>query len=133
MTSPGNLFLEEILRNVHADACAVTGLSVGIDSAAVIDVFQGADTHFNDFPARISIQRDDQTDTAGVMLVFRGIGVSVDEFLTVVEIGFSIVSHVTTPHQRIVEGWPGNPDRSGAADHLQGHNNPASRQRRFPS
>ena len=65
------------------------GLAVCIDSAAVVYGFQGAYAFLNDFTAWLTIQRDDQTNAAGIVLITWVIRVCVDQFLAVFQIFFS--------------------------------------------
>ena len=53
------------------DAGAVAGLAVGIDRAAVPHRLQRIDAGRDDFAARLAVDRGDQADAAGIMLLDR--------------------------------------------------------------
>src|SRR4051794_13400061 len=61
--------LEEFLRDLDMQPGAVAGLAVGVDRAAMPDRFQGADRRLDDGAARRAVDRGDEADAAGVMLL----------------------------------------------------------------
>ncbi|MPL60913.1 hypothetical protein SDC9_06477 [bioreactor metagenome] len=64
-----DLVIEEGRRDLHVDARAIARLAVGIDRAAVPDRLQRLDAARHD-PARgLAVQRHDETDAAGRLLV----------------------------------------------------------------
>ena len=66
-----DVLTEEVLRDLDVDAGAVAGLAVGIDRAAVPDRLQRRDPGRHHLAARPAVERSDQPDTAGVVLVGR--------------------------------------------------------------
>ena len=66
-----DMVLEEILRDLHMDAGPVAGLAVGIDRAAMPDRLQRRDRRLHHLAARLAVERGDEPDAAGVMLVGR--------------------------------------------------------------
>ncbi len=90
-----DMLAEEILRHVETNACAVAGLAVSIHRAPVPDVLERCDAHRHDLALRLAVERDDEADAAGVLLVFRIVGVPVDQFLAIGFVLFHIVRHLT--------------------------------------
>ena len=88
-----DLIAEKLLRNLNPDARAVTGLAIGVDSAAVPDVLEGLDAHFYDFTARLPIERCHKSDTAGAMLILRIVGMRIDQALAIVFVIANKISH----------------------------------------
>ena len=58
------------------DAGAVAGLAVGVDRAAMPDRFQRVDAGLHDIAAGLAVERGDKADAAGIVLVFRTVGVA---------------------------------------------------------
>ena len=71
VTRAGNVFLEEDLRDLHVDAGAVAGLAVGVDGAAVPDRLERIDARHDHGPPGLTIDRRNQADAAGIVLVGR--------------------------------------------------------------
>ena len=90
-----HMLTEKFLRHIEADSRAVAGLAIGVDCAAVPDVLQCRDTHCDDLSLRLAVQRDHEADAASVLLVFRIIGVAIDQFLAIGFVLFHIVRHLT--------------------------------------
>ena len=65
---------EEFARHLNVDARAVAGLAVGVDRAAMPHRLQRADRRFDHFAARDAVDRGDEADAAGVVLVRRIVG-----------------------------------------------------------
>jgi len=74
---------EEVLRHRHADTCAIPGLAVGVDSAPVPDILQRHDAHLDNLAARLSVQRSHKAHAAGIVLIGRIIGMTIDQLLAV--------------------------------------------------
>ena len=53
------------------DAGAVAGLAVGVDGAAMPDGLQRGDRRFHHLAARLAVDRGDDADAAGIMLLAR--------------------------------------------------------------
>ena len=83
MARARDMFPEEILRHFHANTGAIACLAVSIHRSAVPDIFQSLDAHFNDFAARLAIQRSHQTNATRIVFELRVIGMAVDQALTV--------------------------------------------------
>ena len=64
-----HLVLEEADRDLHVDPRPVAGLAVRIDRAAVPDRAQRLDAGLDHLPPRRPVDRHDQPDAAGVMLL----------------------------------------------------------------
>jgi hypothetical protein len=60
------MLLEEILRDLDVDARTVAGLAVGVHGAAVPHRLQRIDARRNHVAASLAVQRDHQTDAAGI-------------------------------------------------------------------
>ena len=60
------------------DAGAVAGLAVGIDRAAVPHRLQRVDAGLHHVAARLAVERGDQADAAGIVLLRRVVGVRAD-------------------------------------------------------
>ena len=69
LAGAADILAEEILRDLHMDAGAVAGLAVGIDGAAVPDRLQRGDAVLDHLAARLAVERGDQPDAAGIVLV----------------------------------------------------------------
>ena len=65
------LLPEEVLRDLDMDAGAVAGLAVGVDRAAVPDRLQRLDRRLDHLAPRLAVDRGDEADAAGVVLVGR--------------------------------------------------------------
>ncbi len=63
------MLVEKRVRDLQVDAGTVAGLTVSINGAPVINAFEGFDAHFDDGAAGLAIDRGDEADTAGIMLV----------------------------------------------------------------
>ena len=79
---------EKVLRNINADACAISGLAVGIDGAAVVDRLQCADRHLDDFAARRAVDLCDKADAARVLLFGGVVGVGGDQRVALFGVAF---------------------------------------------
>ena len=90
-----HMFTEKLLWHIEPDSRAIAGLAIGVHGAPVPDVFQRRDTHRDDLALRLAVERDDEADAAGILLVFRIIGVAVDQFLAIGFVLFHIVRHLT--------------------------------------
>src|SRR5262249_53820392 len=66
-----DVFLEEILRDLHMNAGAVARLAVGIDGAAVPHGLQRGNAGLDDLPPRPAVDGRDQANAAGIMLLRR--------------------------------------------------------------
>ena len=64
-----DLLLEEGLGDLHVDAGAVAGLAVGIDRATVPDRLERLDPGLDHLAPRPAVDRGDQADAAGVVLL----------------------------------------------------------------
>jgi hypothetical protein len=62
------------------NAAAVTGLAVGIDSAAVPNRFQRIDSPRHHIAARLAVNRSNEADAAGIVLIRSFVGVCLFEF-----------------------------------------------------
>ena len=93
MPGAAHLIAEKGLRHLEADTRAITCLTIGIDRAPVPDILERFDTHFNDFTARLTVQRSNQANTASAMLIFRVIGMAIDQALTIFKV-FCCKCHV---------------------------------------
>ncbi len=93
-----DVVLEELLRDLDMDAGAVAGLAVGVHGAAMPDRLQRLDALLDHRAARLAVDRGDEADAAGVMLILRVVGVGsgqrrgvgaelFDELLTLVQLG----------------------------------------------
>ena len=103
MACTADMLAEEVLRNVKANTGAVAGLAVGVDGAAVPDVLQGRDAHRNDLTLRLAVERYNEANAAGVLLIFRIVGVAVDQFLAIGFILFHIFRHLTYSAATLVD------------------------------
>ena len=103
VTGAADMFAEEILRHVEADARAVAGLAVRVHRAPVPNVLQRRDAHRHDFALRLAVERDDEADAARILLVFRIVGVPVDQFLAIGFVLFHIVRHLTYSAATLVD------------------------------
>ena len=65
-----DLVVEELDRNLHMNARAVTGFAIGIHSAPVPNGFQRVDPVFHHLARRLARNRHNQPDAARRMLVF---------------------------------------------------------------
>ena len=74
-----DLLGEEVLRHRNQHAGPVAGLAVGVDGPAVPDRLQRLDRQLDHLAARLAVDRADQTDAAGVVLLRRIVGVAVDQ------------------------------------------------------
>ncbi len=88
-----DLLGEEVLRHLDTDARPVAGLAIGIDSAAVPDIFQSLDAHLDNLAARAAIECGHEANSAGIGLMGRIIGMRVDQFLAVCEIAVDFTGH----------------------------------------
>jgi hypothetical protein len=66
-----DVLVEEVLGDLNVDAGAVAGLAVGVDRTAVPDRLQGLDAGHDHLAARLAVDRGDQADAAGVVLLGR--------------------------------------------------------------
>ena len=82
----GHGHAEEFLRHLDMDAGTVAGLAVGVDGAAVPHGLQRLDAAGHDFAARCAVDRRDQADAAGIVLLVGRIKVTVFECLRIFEI-----------------------------------------------
>src|SRR3546814_17826728 len=65
------MLAEEVLRDLQVDAGAVAGLAVGVDRTAVPHRLQRLDAGDHHIAPRRSVERGDEADAAGVMLLRR--------------------------------------------------------------
>ncbi len=93
MSGALDLLGEEVLRHLDTDARPVAGLAIGIDSAAVPDIFQSLDAHLDNLAARAAIECGHEANSAGIGLMGRIIGMRVDQFLAVCEIAVDFTGH----------------------------------------
>ena len=61
-----DIFLEEILRDFDVDARAVAGLAVGVHGAPMPHRLQRIDARGDHVAPSLAVQRDHQTDAAGI-------------------------------------------------------------------
>ena len=61
-----DIFLEEVLRNLDVETRAIARLAVGVDGAAVPHSLQRIDARRHDVAASLAVQRDHETDAAGI-------------------------------------------------------------------
>ena len=71
MACTGDMLAEEINRDFKMNTGTITSFTISIDSTAVPDSLQGFDPFFDNFTARLAINRGNKTDTAGCMFHFR--------------------------------------------------------------
>ena len=64
----GDRGTHELVGHAHQDACAVSGVLLGADRAAMIEVPQHLDGLVDDAPLRTAVHGGDHADAAGVML-----------------------------------------------------------------
>ena len=67
----GDLLMEEVLRDLDMDARAVAGLAVGVHRAPVPDRLERVDARFDHVAPGRAVDRGDEPDAAGSMLVGR--------------------------------------------------------------
>jgi len=89
-----NLGAEKFLRNIKANTCPVTGLTIGVNRAAVPDIFQGLNRHLNNITARRAVNRGDKAYAAIGVFVFGVIGMSRDKSITVCFVFFEPIRHI---------------------------------------
>ncbi len=68
-----HVIAEEVLRNLHVDAGAVAGLAVGVHRPAVPEGLERLQAGFDHAAVRLGVERGDQADTTGVVLVLRAV------------------------------------------------------------
>ena len=59
MAGGNDVLLEKLLWYLHVDAGTITGLAIGVDSAAMPNTLEGFDTGFNDAAARLAVNGGD--------------------------------------------------------------------------
>ena len=69
MPGARHVLAEEVLRDLDVQAGAVAGLAVGVDRAAVPDRLERGDAGLDDLAPRLAVDRDDQADAAGIVLL----------------------------------------------------------------
>ena len=57
------------MRNLHEDATAVAELGIGADGAAMVEIEQDAQSHFDDRLRLFVAHIGDEADAAGIMLL----------------------------------------------------------------
>ena len=66
---------KEFLRHLQMDPGAVAGLAVGVHRTAMPDRFQRLDGARDHLAARLAVDRGNEADAAGIVLLLRRIGV----------------------------------------------------------
>ena len=80
-------FAQKVLRRFNENACAVAGLAVSIDGAAMPDRLQCGDGQRNNFAARLAVNGDDEAYAARVAL-----GVGAVEAVTLKPSAFALIA-----------------------------------------
>ncbi len=96
MARIADLGVEEGARQADQYARAVAGLAVSIDRAPMPDGLQRLEGQIDDHAARSPVDGGDQSDTAGIALRARVIGMGVDQALSVGLILDGVEGHAAT-------------------------------------
>src|SRR5262249_38412025 len=64
-----DVLIEEVLRDLDVDACPVAGLAVGIDRTAMPHRLERGDRRLDHLAPRLPVDRRDEADAAGIVLV----------------------------------------------------------------
>ncbi len=78
-----HLCLEKLLSNIEPNTGTVACLAVRINGAPVPDIFKSLNRHFHNVATRCAINRGDETDATGIMLISRIIGTGFDQQIAV--------------------------------------------------
>src|SRR5882757_4153268 len=101
---------EEVLRDLDVDAGAVAGLAVGIDGAAVPHRLQRIDAGRHHVASALAVERHDQADAAGVLLLGGVVAVGGGELRGA---GLVVADEILCGHGSIPSHPSSRPERSG--------------------